>query len=173
MLQIARFGAVAICVSSRESQITSALKGWGGTLVRPPPRGPPRKPLLRVSVLGLCLRSQCAVLCDDIRQLYGLTCMSHMISNMLSHLCQSACPSVCFAEEERAKCRTFFLLGYNVYLVFMLMLKRLRSVPLMGGLPCPSVSRSPEAAPQERAARPMGPSTPRCYPQSFLLSSCI
>ena len=44
----------------------------------------------------------------------------------------------------------------------MLMLKRLRSVPLMGGVQGPSVSRSPGAAPQKKAGRPMGPSTPRC-----------
>ena len=54
--------AIAICDSNRESQITSDLRQWGGIWVRPPPRGPPRKPLLRVSVFGSCLRLLCAVL---------------------------------------------------------------------------------------------------------------
>ena len=39
----------------------------------------------------------------------------------------------------------------------MLMLKRLRSVPLMGGPQGPSVSRSPGAAPQKKAGGPWAP----------------
>ena len=52
--------------------------------------------------------------------------------------------------------------GISFIQIFMLMLKRLRSVPLMGGPQGPSVSRSPGAAPQKKAGRPMGPSTPLC-----------
>ena len=39
----------------------------------------------------------------------------------------------------------------------------------MGGPQGPSVSRSPGVTPQNRPGRPMGPSTPLCSPQSFLL----
>ena len=52
--------------------------------------------------------------------------------------------------------------------LFLLILKRLRSVPLMGGPQGPSVSRSPGTAPQKRAGWPMGPSTPLCRPQSYV-----
>ena len=45
---------------------------------------------------------------------------------------------------------------------FMLILLRLGGVPLMGGPFGPSVSRSPEVTPQEKAGRPMGPSTLQC-----------
>ena len=38
----------------------------------------------------------------------------------------------------------------------------------MGGPQGPSVSRSPGVSPQKKAGRPMGPSTPRCSPQSLL-----
>ena len=74
-----------------------------------------------------------------------------------------------FSIQERAKSWTPFLLGYIVPIFLMLILKRSRSVPLMGGPPGPSVSRSPGTAPQKRAGRPMGPSTPLCQPQSFLI----
>ena len=40
---------------------------------------------------------------------------------------------------------------------------------LDGGTFFPSVSRSPGVSPWKKAGRPMGPSTPLCYPQSFLL----
>ena len=39
----------------------------------------------------------------------------------------------------------------------------------MGGPQGPPVSRSPGVSPQKKAGRPIGPSTPRCSPQSFLL----
>ena len=76
--------------------------------------------------------------------------------------------SVCFGIQERAKSWTPFLLGYIVNVALMLILKRSRSVPLMGWPQGPSVSRSPGTAPQKKAGRPMGPSTPLCQPQSFL-----
>ena len=79
------------------------------------------------------------------------------------------CPSVCFGIQARAKSWTPFLLGYIVNVALMLILKRSRSVPLMGGPQGPSVSRSPGTAPQKKAGRPMGPSTPLCQPQSFLI----
>ena len=142
---------------------------WSGRLLAAPPGN--RSCAFRCSVCVCDLCAQCFAMISGSCMVLPVGHIWYWICWV--DLCQSACPSVCFAEEERVKCRTFFLLGYNVYFVFMLMLKRLRSVPLMGGLPCPSVSRSPEAAPQERAGRPMGPSTPRCYPQSFLFSSCI
>ena len=88
----------------------------------------------------------------------------------------SQCVPLCVLDrQERAKCRTFFPSGvYSLFRSSMLMLKRLRSVPLMGGGPQgPSVSRSPGAAPQKKAGRPMGPSTPLCYPQSFLDPLCF
>ena len=65
MLQIARFGAIAICDSNLESQITSDLKGSGAG-ARPPPRGGPRTTTLaRFGGLGSCLRhgASCLLYC--------------------------------------------------------------------------------------------------------------
>ena len=39
----------------------------------------------------------------------------------------------------------------------------------MGGPQGPSLSSSPEVSPQKKAGRPMGPSTPRCSPQNFVV----
>ena len=58
--------------------------------------------------------------------------------------------------------------GIQFTQVLLWMLKRFRSVPLMGGPQGPSVSRSPGTAPQKRAGRPMGPSTPLCFTSKLL-----
>ena len=59
------------------SSCISILLGGGGTWVRPPPSGPPRKPLLRVSVFGSCLRRLCAVLATIQGSLQGPICKQY------------------------------------------------------------------------------------------------
>ena len=78
------------------------------------------------------------------------------------------CPGLCLDLSERAKSRAYPFWGIQSIQIFLLMLLRFRSVPLMGGPQGPSVSRSPGVSPQKKAGRPMGPSTPRCSPQNFL-----
>ena len=110
-------------------------------------------------MFGPCSAMMRAVLCDFIRvrvmPVLSLSCLSWWCVSVL---------------KERAKCRasTFWGIQFIRYLVILM---HLESVPLMGGPQGPSVSRSLEVSPQKKAGRPMGPSTPRCYPQSFLLST--
>ena len=49
------------------TELANICLKWGGTWVRPPPRGPPRKPLLHVSVVGSLSASSERRACDDIR----------------------------------------------------------------------------------------------------------
>ena len=59
---------------------------------------------------------------------------------------------------------------YSLFRSLLLLLKRFRSVPLMGGPQGPSVSRSPGTAPQKRAGLAHGPLHPALSaPQSFLV----
>ena len=114
-LRLKKSLAIARCHGALRSQPDVIVSG-GGTLVRPPPRGPPWKPLLRFSVYGILSASSVRRVCDDIRYLYGFTFYSIMILSMLCpSLSLSVCPIVCDGKKERAKCQTSFLLGYTVY----------------------------------------------------------
>ena len=84
MLQIARFGAIAICDSNRESQITSEL-GAGGPVPVPLHVGAPGKPLLRVSVAWDLVCDLALRVCDIV----WLSVMVRVLSGLLSSF---SCP---------------------------------------------------------------------------------
>ena len=62
-------GAIAIASAAGFIRDHFFTLGGGGTWVRPPPRGPPRKPLLRVLVFGSLSASSVRGACDDLRNL--------------------------------------------------------------------------------------------------------
>ena len=133
-------------------------------MARPPPRGPPWKPLLRVSVFGL---------------------LSAMMRDVVRYYSVCVCVCVC----ARAAYFVWSCLSRCVFLIFK---SGLSAEPIPSGVYSLSSALIGTPAHQERlieyrgVARPLGikvsrgvsseeggaahgPSTPRCSPQSFLL----
>ena len=141
--------------------ISKCLKALGyeinaGAWVRPPPRGGPRKPLRRVSVLGRCLR-RCA---SCLRYVYGmlyvclcLVCLSQLDRRM----------------QEWAK-RQNTLLGRKMALRLILVLCVSGAVPRAGSSFELSVLWSPGMTSQKTGAA-HGPRHPSCLNNQDLSAS--
>ena len=65
----------------------------------------------------------------------------------------------CLVSEERAKSQTHSFWGASSAVLIHVDSSAPRGHSLDGGTIGPLVSRSPEVTPQEKAGRPMGPST--------------
>ena len=87
---------------------------------------------------------------------------------MLSVLVSSLVPLCVLTNKSGLSAGPLSFWGIEFFQVFLLILMRLRSVPLMGGgLQSPSVSRSPEVA-QKRAGAAHGPLHPALLTSKFL-----
>ena len=159
MLQIARFGAIAICNSNRESQIKTR-ESDKGACVCPPPRGGPWKPLLRVSVFGR--------LSASLRFVFAIVYGSMLWSCLVCSL------SLSFLAWKRGRSgRTFS--GVPVLFLHLECYCAARGGYLGGGASAPRYQGPLERFSRE-AGRPMGPSTPRCFSQSCVfvcVCSCV
>ena len=141
--------AIAICDSSRESQITSDLRQLGEG-VCPPPRGFPWKPLLRVSVSGRVVCELALLVCDSVwYYVMVLSCL------------QVVSLAACF--QRGLSGRTFS--GVPVLFLNLECYCAAGGGYLGGGAPAPRYQGPPERLSRE-AGRPMGPSTPLCFSQS-------
>ena len=158
-----RLRLLFLCDAGERSQrfFGGGILGSGRLLAAPPGN---RSCAFRCSVP--CLRSLCA-LCAEIYKVFVCMCLDDNVTVLSVFVSQCA---LLFAliYKSRLRAGPFSFWGISSFQTLVLILKRFRSVPLMGGPQGPSVSRSPETAPQKMAGRPMGPSTPLCQPQSFL-----
>ena len=132
--------------------------GGGGNWVRPPPRA--LRPETALARLGVR-----AFVCVDVRRV-----LRHYLAIVMFPLCMSVCPGLCSDDEEQAKSRALSFWGIESLSDSDVDTSAPRGRTLDGGTTRSLGIKVPRGdSSRESRGRPMGPSTPLCYPQSFLV----